>query len=142
MIGLLATAERRIGSGNLVFLIFLTGMLALWGVNSAWRHFSIKHLRDRAETAEAAAATAQANAANANAGAANATATRAALDWQLPPLRAATATRATAIESDYANPTPTDADLLPPDPRVLRELEAQEREARAAGDRLRRTRAK
>lgn len=142
MIALLVALERRIGAGNLVFAIFLTGMLVLWGLNSIWGHFSRERLRNRAETAEAAAATAMHNAANANAAGANAAATRQALDEQLPPLRNAASVRAHAIEADYANPAPTDHDLLPPDARVLRELEAQEREARAAADRLRRARAR
>ena len=139
MIAMLGWIERRIGAGNLAFVIFLVGMLVLWGLQAAWGGWSRNRLRDRAETAEAAAEIAQHNAGAANAGAEAATAARSALDEQLPPLRAATESRSEAIDA-YEDPDQTDADLLPPDAGVLRQLEIQEREARAAADRLRRTR--
>lgn len=105
------------------------GKLAWWRAD-AWK--------ERAQESAAAATQAQDNANSANAGAENATVTRQGIDLIVTTVPAKAEASAQRIER-YAPPVPVPA-AGPADPDVMRELEDAEAVARAAANRLQRTR--
>ena len=138
MIGLtpMKSLGQAVYTGIVAVLLLIAVVMFAWGQFQSWRSGTWK---GRAQDAAAAAKTAQGNADSANAGAENATATRASIDAGTITVRVETEESARRIESYAYHPAPA-ADLAPVDPDVLRELEAAERQARAAADRLQRAR--
>lgn len=97
----------------------------------------LSHQASKVPDLRAAAATAQANASSANAGAANASTTRAAIDAGTVTVRLQTEDSARRIENHEQDPD-GNADAEP-DADIVRELEDAEDRARAAANRLQRT---
>lgn len=137
MIGLLkgptlgATVVRCVFAALVLVLVwqFISGGFGWWRAN-VWK--------ERAEENKTAAVQAQANANSANAGAENATVTRQAVDLIVTTVPAKAEASAQRIEN-YAPPVPSPV-AGPADPDVMRELEDAEAAARAAANRLQRTR--
>jgi len=119
-------------------LLALLAYLAVVVITGRWAEWKLRRTEAALEVAVGKAAVAETNAANADGAAQNATVTRAEMDASTSTIRDTAAAAAERIENDVDElPIPTGADPSSDlDPSVLREIQAADRKARSAADRV------
>lgn len=133
--------------GETVYRLVLAGLLLVaigwtaWAfVSGRWWAWRADVWKERAQAAADAARQERANARSADAGAANATATRQGMDTATGAVRAETEAAAERIERHAHPDNPAAVDDAGAE--LVRELDDAEARARAAADRLQRTRSR